>query len=154
MRRSKFDTTYDKETKAQEGGNKMADENVPSWLTMGADDNPGVTPMASTTPSQEPNSFSATTSSPPQESLEIDQGGADSRGTENSNAGRSMLKSSGAAKAKKAAPKKEVDESDLPQRLLVMRIANMLAVGALMAVSVSLVEILCTPKSFFMRFSF
>jgi len=95
----------------------MADE-TPAWLAgAGAGDSPAASsPMSSAPP----------------------RGNADA----DINAGQSMLNSSGAS-AKSPKVRAPVDESDLPRMILLMRVANMLSVGSLIAISI--IEMISLP---------
>lgn len=101
-------------------------EDTPSWLTANED-----APSAATTTPM-PTPFAV-------------QPLSDVADTPDINASASMLKSSGAAKRKNAAkPQPEVDETELPRIILIMRLANMGVVVAL--ITFSILEMVSLPS--------
>lgn len=99
------------------------DGEKPSWLE--GNDAEAPTPVPPPEPTSEPETFDL--NQPPPSSAKT------ARAPTTDNVAGSILSNSN---ANANAPKKEVDESDLPKMIFVMRLLNLAAAGLLIAVSV------------------
>src|SRR5210317_1988859 len=108
------------------------DGETPSWLEGNTTSSAAAsTPAPAPEPASEPETFDLNEPAPSSEKT--------ARAPTTDNVAGTIL---GSMNATADAPKKEVDESDLPKMIFVMRLLNLAAAGLLIGVSVSLQDFL------------
>lgn len=110
------------------------DGETPSWLE-GNTSAAAPTPAPAPEPASEPETFDLNEHAPSSEKT--------ARAPTTDNVAGTIL---GSMNATADAPKKEVDESDLPKMIMIMRLLNLAAAGLLIGVSVSLQDFLNLSK--------